>query len=100
MALNDFNNDNKSTPIFSKAVKAGKRTYFIDVKQTKGGDCYIVITESKRILSNNPDQEATYEKHKIFLYKEDFEKFMFAMDDAIAFIHEADDDNSDREITE
>mgnify|MGYP003290860679 CR=1 FL=1 len=81
--------------MFSKAVKAGKRTYFVDVKRTKGGESYIVITESKRIGGNNPDQEATYEKHKIFLYKEDFEKFMFAIDDAIAFIREDEDTEVD-----
>lgn len=58
--------------IYSKAVRAGRRTYFFDVKSTRGNDLYLTITESKKkIRDGNP----VYEKHKIFLYKEDFEKF-------------------------
>ncbi len=98
MTPHDFDNENRGIPVFSKAVKAGKRTYFVDVKRTKAGESYIVITESKRISGNNPDQEATYEKHKIFLYKEDFEKFMFAIDDAIAFIREDEDTEVDGNV--
>jgi hypothetical protein len=59
--------------IFSKAVRAGKRTYFFDVKSTRGGDLYLTITESKR--KYNEDGTFYYEKHKLFLYKEDFDKF-------------------------
>lgn len=58
--------------IFSKAVRAGKRTYFFDVKSTRGNDLYLTITESKKQFK---DGVPTYEKHKLFLYKEDFEKF-------------------------
>jgi hypothetical protein len=58
--------------IFSKAVRAGKRTYFFDVKATRGNDLYLTITESKKQFKNG---EPSYEKHKLFLYKEDFEKF-------------------------
>lgn len=60
--------------VYSTSVKAGKRTYFFDVKATKGNDLFLTITESKRIGSE--DQGAVrFEKHKIFLYKEDFEGF-------------------------
>lgn len=73
--------------VFSKPVRAGKRTYFFDVKSTKGGDdFYLTITESKR--RNNPDGTFTYDKHKIFLYKEDFEKFKEGLCDVIEYIKE------------
>ena len=60
--------------IFSKSVRAGKRTYFFDVKATKSGEQYITITESKKKF-NQEDGKFFYEKHKLFLYKEDFDKF-------------------------
>src|SRR5512146_2847560 len=67
--------------IFTKRVRAGKRTYFFDVKSTKSEkDFYITITESKRV----GDEE--YEKHKVFLYKEDFDKFRDALDEAVDFV--------------
>lgn len=58
--------------VFTKIVKAGKRTYFFDIKATKGQDHYITITESKKVNINGKE---VFQKHKIFLYKEDFEKF-------------------------
>ena len=66
--------------VYSKAVRAGKRTYFFDVKSTRGRDLYLTITESKK--HTNDDGSASYEKHKIFLYKEDFEKFMDGLQQA------------------
>ena len=66
--------------VFSKAVRAGKRTYFFDVKSTRGRDLYLTITESKK--HTHEDGTAHYDKHKIFLYKEDFEKFMDGMKEA------------------
>lgn len=63
--------DRKNDEVYSNAVRAGKRTYFFDIKSTKGNDLYVTITESKKRL----EEGAGYEKHKIFLYKEDFEKF-------------------------
>ncbi len=67
--------------IFTKRVRAGKRTYFFDVKSTKSEkDFYITITESKRV------GEEEYEKHKIFLYKEDFEKFRDALDETVDYV--------------
>jgi len=70
---------------FSKAVKAGKRTYFFDVKATRNDEKYITITESKRRFDENANQ-FFYEKHKIFLYKEDFEKVTKGLNDAINFV--------------
>jgi len=70
--------------IFSKAVRAGKRTYFFDVKSTKGNDYYLTITESKKRFGD--DGKFFYEKHKLFLYKEDFEKFTEGYNEAIAHI--------------
>lgn len=68
--------------IFTRRVRAGKRTYFFDVKSTKSEkDFYITITESKRV------GEEEYEKHKIFLYKEDFQKFADALDETVEYIH-------------
>ena len=72
--------------LFSKAVKAGKRTYFFDVKSTRGNDYYLTITESKKRFGT--DGKFTYEKHKIFLYKEDFEKFMEGLNESIEIIKE------------
>ena len=71
--------------MFSKAVKAGKRTYFFDVKATKNDEKYITITESKRRFDEGL-QRFFYEKHKIFLYKEDFEKVAKGLNDAINYI--------------
>ena len=66
--------------IFSKKVKAGKRTYFFDIKSTRANDFYLTITESKRRVIG---EHFTYEKHKIFLYKEDFFKFVEALNETV-----------------
>lgn len=70
------NKDNGKAEIYSKRVRAGKRTYFFDVKATRSNDYYLTITESKRRYK---DDGYFYEKHKIFLYKEDFDKFVEAL---------------------
>ena len=75
----DFIEKNKRI-VKSSSIKIGKRTYFFDVKSTSGGDYYLVITESVRT------QEGTFEKHKIFMYKEDFYKFTQAYDEMMAFM--------------
>ena len=72
--------------VFSKPVRAGKRTYFFDVKATKGNDYYLTITESKRRVDK--DGRFSYEKHKIFLYKEDFEKFAEGLEEVVKYIKE------------
>lgn len=74
--------------IYSHRMKAGKRTYFFDVKATRGQDYYLTITESKRRPGADPDGPASYEKHKIFLYKEDFNKFIDALHDAVDFVRD------------
>jgi Protein of unknown function (DUF3276). len=71
--------------VLSRAVKAGKRTYFFDVKSTRSEELYLTITESKRKF-NEETGTFFYEKHKIFLYKEDFEKFQNALSGVIEFI--------------
>lgn len=72
--------DNDKQEIFSERVRAGKRTYFFDVKATRSNDYYLTITESKRKYK---DDGYTYEKHKIFLYKEDFDKFVSALNNTV-----------------
>jgi hypothetical protein len=79
------NKDRDREEIFSRTVRAGKRTYFFDVKATIGEEHYLTITESKRRF-NNEQGKFFYEKHKLFLYKEDFEKFTNGLSDAIEFI--------------
>ena len=70
--------------IFTKVVRAGKRTYFFDVKATRREDYYLTITESKKRVGK--EGKVFYEKHKIFLYKEDFEKFAGGLRDAVDYI--------------
>lgn len=92
--------------IFTSSVKAGKRTYYFDVKETKSGERYITVTERKRRY--NEDGSYKVEKHKIFLYKEDFDKFADALDDVIEFVESGKtsepktqvDDSANEEITE
>lgn len=69
--------------VFTKVVRAGKRTYFFDVKSTRHEDLYLTITESKKRMGK--DGKMFYEKHKIFLYKEDFEKFTEGLREAVTF---------------
>ena len=75
--------------VYSQAIKAGKRIYYLDVKRNKKGELFLSITESKRI-SQGDGAEGTYsfEKHKIFLYQEDFSKFISGLSQVIGYIHE------------
>ena len=82
--------------IFTKVVRAGKRTYFFDVKATRKDDYYLTITESKKRLGK--EGKVFYEKHKIFLYKEDFEKFTEGLKDAVSYI-DNDKDESESPAT-
>ena len=73
--------------VFSKAIKAGKRIYYLDVKKNRKDEMFLAITESKKIVSGEgDDSQVSFEKHKIFLYKEDFEKFMNGLHEAVQFI--------------
>ena len=86
MKSNQLVMGNEQNEIYSKAVRAGKRTYFFDIKATKGNDLYITLTESKKTFGE--EGEENYQKHKIFLYKEDFEKFREGLDDVLKKIEE------------
>jgi len=79
-------NGKEREEIYSKSVRAGKRTYFFDVKATKRNDYYLTITESKKRYDQ--DGKFHFEKHKLFLYKEDFEKFVENLNDVVSFIKE------------
>ncbi|HZX57764.1 MAG TPA: DUF3276 family protein [Mucilaginibacter sp.] len=86
--MSDFENREREE-VFSKKVRAGKRTYFFDVKATRSNDYYITITESKKRL-----EDGVFIKHKIFLYKEDFEKFAEGLKDTVEYI------KANQEVTE
>lgn len=79
--MEEKNNDREE--IYSQRVKAGKRTYFFDVKATRSNDYYLTVTESKR---KSKEDGFFYEKHKIFLYKEDFAKFVAALEDTVEYV--------------
>ena len=76
--------DNKSQEIFSKILRAGRRTYFFDVRSTRADDYYLTITESKK--HTNDDGTSYYKKHKIYLYKEDFNGFKEVLDEVTKYI--------------
>lgn len=80
--MEGFENNGREE-VFSKRVRAGRRTYFFDVKATRANDYYVTITESKRRF-----EDGQFIKHKIFLYKEDFEKFTEGLTDVVDFIKE------------
>lgn len=80
-----YDNKERNDEIYSKAIKAGRRTYFFDIKSTKAKDLYLTITESKKTEENGVE---SYQKHKIFLYKEDFEKFKEGFEDVLAKIED------------
>jgi len=82
--MGDYNDNGE---VFSKRVKAGKRTYFFDVKETKAGEYYITLTESKKRF-NEESGKFFFEKHKLFLYKEDYTKFQNGLNDVLNFIQE------------
>ncbi len=76
------NNDKKMESVFSKRIRAGKRrTYFFDVRATRGNDYYLTITESRKRFDNEG-----YDRHKIFLYKEDFNKFIKALNETVDYV--------------
>lgn len=82
--MQDFREDSLED-IYSKVLRAGRRTYFFDVRETKASDYYLTITESKKFT--NDDGTFLYKKHKIYLYKEDFENFSSMLNEAIAFVY-------------
>ncbi|MEA4867153.1 hypothetical protein SDC9_97899 [bioreactor metagenome] len=98
MYFEDFDNveshERNGDDVFSKPVRAGKRTYFFDVKATKNNDYYLTITESKRRMDK--DGRFVYDKHKIFLYKEDFDKFSQGLEEIIQYIREKNPSTNER----
>ena len=85
--MQERDNQERREDVYSKAVRAGKRTYFFDVKSTKGGENFLTITESKKKFSTQQGK-FYFEKHKIFLYKEDFDKFSDGFQEVIDFLRE------------
>lgn len=85
-ALNTFRTDGEDfgEQILSKVVKAGRRTYFLDVRATRANDYFLTITESRKKTA--PDGTVSYDRHKIFLYKEDFSRFLEGLEEVIGFI--------------
>ena len=83
---NRIEGDDYGDQVLSKSIKAGRRTYFFDVKSTRGGDYFLTITESRKV--NQADGSTTFDRHKIFLYKEDFDKFTECLSSVIDFITE------------
>lgn len=83
--MEEFDSKDSREDVFSRIVKAGKRTYFFDVKRTREGEMYVTVTESKKKF-DEAQGRFVYEKHKIFLYREDFEKFTHGLEDVLKFI--------------
>ena len=80
-------NESEKEIVFSQAIKAGKRIYYIDVKKNRKDEMYLSITESKKNVSGEGENATvTFEKHKIFLYREDFAKFANSLNEAINFV--------------
>ncbi len=73
-----------SEDVYSKVVRAGKRTYFFDVKSTRNGDLFLTITESRKRM--NSDGTSRFEKNKIYLYKEDFDKYADGLNDVVEYV--------------
>lgn len=78
--------EERGEQIYSKAVRAGKRTYFFDVKATRGDDYYLTITESRK--KTNSDGSSSFTRHQIYLYKEDFGKFVEGVNEMIDYVKE------------
>ena len=81
-----YENEGENNEIFSKALRAGRRTYFFDIRGTKAGDYYLTITESKKFT--HEDGSSHYQKHKIYLYKEDFNMFKEILDEMTNYVFE------------
>ena len=87
--MEDFkkNQERDKDIVFSKSVKAGKRIYYVDVKKNRKGELFIALTENKKVISGDTESPSiNFEKHKIFLYQEDFEHFMSGLEEAVNFV--------------
>ena len=83
--MREMDNQERKEELYSQVIPAGKRRYFFDVKETRGGDKFITITESRKLFDNNTG-DVYFEKNKMFLYKEDFDKFRQGLENAFSFI--------------
>lgn len=85
--MNKFNQNDKKEPeiVYSRSVRAGRRIYYLDVKKARNEDLYVCITESKK-MSGEMDESPSFEKHKLFLYKEDFNHFMEGLEDVLGYV--------------
>ncbi|MBO7507902.1 MAG: PUR family DNA/RNA-binding protein [Paludibacteraceae bacterium] len=91
-----FDTDKRDQEIvYSKAIKAGKRIYYLDVKRNRKDELFLAITESKKKVSGE-EAQVSFEKHKIFLYREDFEKFMTGLNDVMDYIGKSSEQGEDR----
>ncbi|MBS0010222.1 MAG: DUF3276 family protein [Bacteroidales bacterium] len=97
LSKNHENASNEREEVYTRVIRAGNRTYFLDVKSTRKNDLYLTITESKKRF--NKDGKFFYEKHKLFLYPEDFKKFSDGLDDVFSFIRDP-DNHSPAEVDE
>ena len=87
--MEDFkkNQERDKDIVFSKSVKAGKRIYYVDVKKNRKGELFIALTESKKVISGDTESPSiNFEKHKIFLYQEDFEHLMSGLEEDVNFV--------------
>ncbi|MCM1302460.1 MAG: PUR family DNA/RNA-binding protein [Alistipes senegalensis] len=91
-------NEDYGDQILTKAVKAGRRTYFFDVRATRADDYFLTITESRKMTA--ADGSSTYDRHKIFLYKEDFFKFGEALEEVVEFIRRTKPEFFEQQATE
>ncbi len=91
-------NEEYGEQIMTKAVKAGRRTYFFDVRATRADDYFLTITESRKITAS--DGSCVYDRHKIFLYKEDFDKFADALGEVVGFIKQSKPDFFEHQANE
>ncbi len=89
--------DKERDIIYSQSVKAGKRIYYLDVRKTRKDELYLSITESKKVSADETEGKVTFEKHKIFLYREDFSNFIDGLTRTIRYIHENSPAVSERE---
>jgi hypothetical protein len=97
--MSERGNHDSRGEVFSVSVRAGKRKYFFDVKATRSNEYYLTITESKKRFGDEGDKPI-YEKHKIFLYREDFEKFLAGLNEAIQHIRTEQGDKPERSASE
>ena len=99
--ISSMENDKEKDIVYSQTIKAGKRIYYLDVKKNRRDELFLSITESKKkVMGEGPDAPFTLEKHKIFLYQEDFSKFIGGLSKAIGYIHENQPLNDNYALTE